>query len=154
MENAIDELEERLSLALGRAVWAFARIELESYKYLRFLSREPLDEFMANNGLGARLKIVRELIKRIPQKEPEKARALQCWTRAEKLSKTRNLFAHNPWRISIDFQANDFRSEIWTSWAEKGNLDLPKLVMFTEEAAQLAAELQELLGKLATKPMC
>jgi hypothetical protein len=149
MQDAINELEEKLSLALGRAVWAFARVELESYNYLRLLARDSIDRFMANHSLSARLKVVRELIKRLPGNESEKAKALECWSRAERLSRTRNIIAHNPWRISLDFEAKGFRSEIWTSWAEKGNLDLPRLEAFAEETAGLAAELQQLLGKLA-----
>ncbi|WP_228935938.1 hypothetical protein [Paraburkholderia saeva] len=68
--------------------------------------------------------------------------------RAEKLAKTRNLLAHNPWRIWIDFDESKFKSEIRKVTDETKALDLATVRAFREDAGELAASFIDLLDQL------
>ena len=100
----LEDLNAELAQALGEAIWAFAMVERLTYKYLRKLSSEPLDELMGDQLFRARLKLVRHLVQRLKGQDEDKALALHYISKAEKLAETRNLIAHNPWQTWIDFE--------------------------------------------------
>jgi hypothetical protein len=144
----LEKLRLELCQALGEAVWAFSMIEGLTYSYLRRLSSEPLHLLMGDQGFGARIKLIRHLVKRLSGQDEEKQRVQGYLNRAEELSRTRNLIAHNPWRIWIDFEASDFRTEIQKFTDETKKLDLSALREFTRDAQELASSLEHMLGAL------
>jgi hypothetical protein len=147
-KHYLEILGDELSLALGKAVWAFARIEWLTYEYMKKLSSDSLDMLMGDQMFKARIKLVKHLVLRIEGLEVEKIRAVACIDRAEKLADQRNTIVHNPWQIWIDFDREDFVTEIQKYTKREKKLDLTAVRSFTESAQQTASDLQDALGTL------
>lgn len=150
-KHYLEVLGDELSLALGHAVWAFARIEWLTYEYMRKLSSDSLDTLMGDQLFRARIKLIRQLVQRLEGCESEKQAALACIDRAEKLADQRNTIVHNPWQIWIDFERGDFVTEIKKYTNRQKTFDLSAIRAFTESAQQTASDLQDALGVLTTR---
>ena len=148
MRDQVEALADELSLALGRAVWAFSMIERLTYEYMSALSSEPLDVLMGDQPFKSRIKLVTHLIERIEGLAEEKKRALRYVQKAESLAHIRNTIAHNPWRIWIDFERKDFRTEIQKYTRHEKKFDLTAVQQFTEDAQEVAAGLEYVLRTL------
>jgi hypothetical protein len=144
----LDSLGDELALALGRAVWAFARIEWLTYEYMRALSDDSLDELMGDQLFRARIRLTRQLVERLEGKASEKAAAVAAIEQAERLADRRNTLVHNPWQIWIDLERKDFLTEIQKYNRREKKLDLSAVKAFTDEATQTASALQVALGAL------
>ncbi|MFT3849333.1 MAG: hypothetical protein QM739_11880 [Propionivibrio sp.] len=141
-------LTDELSLALGRAVWSFSVIEQMTYEYMRTFSSESLDTVMADQVFSSRAKLAARLVEKLDGPEDEKRRAIHCLEEASVLASTRNVIAHNPWRIWMDGRRTDFRSEIGKYSRREKKFDLGALMLFTERTQKLASDLEESLGAL------
>lgn len=146
--DALHALNSELALALGEAIWAFSMVERQTYKYLRNLSSEPLDELMADQPFKVRIRLIRHLVDRLEGQEEAKARAVRYLDEAEKLAVTRNLLAHNPWQVWINFEQSAFKSAVKKITNEKKSIELEKVREFRDAAGELASNLEELLGGL------
>ena len=146
--RAVSELSSDLSLALGRAIWAFSVVESATFDYMQKLSKEPLHELMDDQLFKARVKLVRRLIERIEGFHTEKANALQYLSQAERLANTRNAIAHNPWRVWADLEARELRANIQPRRANAVALTRKSVEKFTAEAQALAVGLFGALGSL------
>lgn len=144
----LEELRAELSQALGEAIWAFSMVERFTYSYLKNLSSEPLHELMDDQSFGVRIRLIRKLIQRLKGQVEQKAIALRCLEKAEKLARTRNMLAHNPWRIWIDFDESKFKSEIRKVTDETKALDLETVRAFRDDASELAASFEYQLSQL------
>lgn len=144
----LETLYQELSLALGDAVWAFARIEWLTYEYVGALSTDRLDELVGDISFRSRTSILRRLVERRDSPEPHKKRALGLIDDAEKLSEKRNIIVHNPWRIWVDLDAREFMTEIQRYSKRDKKLNLKELREFVERATSLEARLKEALSAL------
>ena len=144
----LETLHKDLALALGDAVWAFARIEWAVHEYLRRLSADRLDELLGDLNFRPRTTILRRLVERSKAVEPVKAKAISTIGRAESLADRRNLIVHNPWRIWIDLNASEFMTEIQKYSNPSKKIDLNALVQFAEECGQVEQALKESLSAL------
>ena len=129
----LSALSTDLSLARGRAIWAFSVVESATFDYMRQLSKEPLHELMDDQPLKARVKLVRRLIERIEGFEAEKANAIRLLSQAEHLATTRNAIAHNPWRVWADLEARELRANIQPRRAAAAAHTLESVEKFTAE---------------------
>jgi len=148
----LEVLGDELSLAVGQAIWAFARIEWLTYEYLKRLSRDELDVLMADQLFRVRAKVMRRLVERLEKANDKKDQALGWISQAEQLSDQRNTIVHNPWQIWIDFDRRDFMTEIQRYAKQHKKLDLAQVRAFTERAQQVASGLKESLAALTGEP--
>jgi hypothetical protein len=81
----LEVLYRDLALALGDAVWAFARIEWLVYEYLGRLSKDHVDELVGEVAFRSRCAILRRLVERRATTPETKERALCAIGEAEKL---------------------------------------------------------------------
>lgn len=146
----LDILGDQLSLALGKAVWSFARIEWLTYEYMKELSSDDLDMLMGDQFFKARTKLIKKLVLRIEGSQAEKDQAISCIARAETLADQRNTIVHNPWQIWIDFNRRDFMTEIQKYTDREKKFDLTKVQDFTENAQKLASDLKDALSALTS----
>jgi len=144
----LESLSDDLSLALGRAVWAFSVIESATFDYLKQLSTEPLHELMIEQLFKASLSLVLKLVERIEGFPDEKANAQRFLKRAEELAKTRNAIAHSPWRIWADFELRELRAHIQPPKANAKAHTLETVRQFTADAEEVSVGLFEALGSL------
>ena len=144
----IDSFSDELSLALGRAVWAFSAIELITHDYLRQLSTEPLHELMAGQSFRVRTRLVAQLLARIDSFPREKADATRYLKRAEGLAEIRNAIAHNPWQVWADFDLRELRAQIKPVRANSEGQTLESVRKFTAEAQEVATGLSQALRML------
>ncbi|SAL50809.1 hypothetical protein AWB73_05287 [Caballeronia turbans] len=144
----LETLRSELCHALGEAVWAFSMIERLTYQYMKALSSEPLHELMAGQAFSARLRLITRLVDRLQGQEAEKAYALKYLKRAEKLAKTRNTVAHNPWQIWVDLDAEQFRSAIRRFDDDESGLSIAEVRSFAADAQEAASGLEVALGNL------
>jgi hypothetical protein len=144
----LEDMRAELSQALGEAMWAFAMVERLTYRYMRALSSEPLDELMADQPFKVRIRLMRRLVNRLQGQDQAKSVVMCCLERAEKLADTRNMLAHNPWQIWIDFEESKFKSEIKKITNEEKTLDLEQVRAFRDNAGELASTLEYQLGLL------
>jgi hypothetical protein len=126
-------------------------IEGLTYRYMKALSSEPLDTLMGDQLFKARIKLIKHLVERVEGKEEDKNDALRYIQKAEKLAETRNVIAHNPWQIWIDFERDDFRTEIQKYTKKEKSFDLTAVRKFTEDARETASDLEHALGALTTR---
>lgn len=139
----LETLYKELALALGDAVWAFARIEWLTYTCLRRLSKDHLDELVGDLSFRNRTTILRRLVdagKSTPQKKDRAHAAIKA---AEDLSERRNIIVHNPWQIWVDLDSEQFMMQIEKYARRDKTVDLEKLHEFTKLAGQVEAELKE-----------
>jgi len=148
----LEVLGDELSLAVGQAIWAFARIEWLTYEYLKHLCRDELDILMADQLFRARTRVMRRLVERLEKAQDKKDQALEWISQAEQLSDQRNTIVHNPWKIWIDFDRRDFMTEIQRYAKQHKKLDLKQVRAFTERAQEVAAGLKESLAALTAEP--
>ena len=144
----LESLSDDLSLALGRAVWAFSVIESATFDYLKQLSTEPLHELMVDQLFKSRLSLALKLVERIDGFPEEKAQAQRFLNRAEELAKTRNAIAHNPWRIWADFELRELRADIQPPRANAKVHTLETVRQFTVEAEATSLGLSDALRSL------
>jgi hypothetical protein len=115
----LKSLGDKLALKLGHAIWAFARIEWLTYRYVKSLSKGNLnslvDDFLSlteGQGFSARTKILKKLVRRSGADSALVDNAIQLLNKAMKLAENRNIIVHNPWQIWIDLNKEEFVSEI------------------------------------------
>lgn len=143
----LEVLYKDLALALGDAVWAFARIEWVVYEYIRRLSKDRMDELIGEVAFRPRCSILTRLVERRASL-PAKERAIRAIKHAEKLADRRNIIVHNPWQVWIDIDAEKFMTEIQKYSSPGRKLDLSELKRFIEEATRTEKELKESLNAL------
>jgi hypothetical protein len=146
--DLLDALYRDLALALGDAVWAFARIEWLTYECLERLSHEHLEELVSDLNFRPRTSIVRRIIERREIPAAKKDRVFAAIKAVDDLSVRRNLIVHNPWRIWIDFEAREFMSEIQRYSQPNKKLNLGELKSFAEDCGRAEVELRESLNAL------
>ncbi len=144
----LETLTAELAQALGEAVWAFSMVEKLTYRYLKALSSEPLHVLMADQPFASRIRLIRHLVDRLKGQEDTKAIATQCLDTAEKLARTRNMLAHNPWSIWVDLDTAEFMTEIQKITDENKTLDLAEVRDFRDAARGLASDFEYALGEL------
>lgn len=145
--NYLDDLSDELALALGQAVWAFARIEWLTYEYMKTLSTDSLDELMGDQFFKSRVRLIRQLVDRVGSKNA-KVTAIAAIDHAERLADRRNILVHNPWQIWVDLERRNFMTEIQKYNKRERKLDLSAVKQFTKEAMQAAQDLQSALSAL------
>lgn len=144
----LEVLYRDLALALGNAVWAFARIEWLVYEFLGRLSKYHVDELVGEVAFRPRCSILRRLVERRASTPESKDRALRAIQETEKLAERRNIIVHNPWSIWIDLNAREFMTEIQKYSNRSSKVDLNELKRFTQSAAKVERELKESLNGL------
>ena len=144
----LDTLYKDLALALGDAVWAFARIEWLTYESLGRLSRDRVDELVGDVNFRPRVTILRRIVQRKKIVYEKKERALAAIKTVEDLAEKRNIIVHNPWRIWIDLDAKKFMTEIQKYTNPDKAVDLTQLKVFVEDCSNAEVELREALNAL------
>jgi hypothetical protein len=144
----LETLHKDLALALGDAIWAFARIEWQTYERLRIHSRDGLDDLLGDIGFRQRTAILQRLIERGKPDTNKLKRVVSAIAAVEKLSARRNIIAHNPWRIWIDLDAEKFMMNIQKYTQPGKTFDLAELKRFTEDCGTAEAELRDALNAL------
>ena len=144
----LEDLKAELAQALGEAIWAFAMIEQLTYRYMKKLSSDRLDELMGGQQFKARIELVIKLVERLEGQENDKGVALSYLKKAQRLADRRNLLAHNPWQIWIDLDESKFKSEIKKVTDETKRVDLEMVRAFREDAGEIASTLEYVLGEL------
>lgn len=146
----LDVLGDELALALGKAIWSFANIELLTYQYMKRLSRDELDVLMGDVSFVARTKVMKNLVLRTQAPQQAKDQAIKYIIKAEELAKDRNTIVHNPWSIWIDLDQRNFMTEIQKYTNRDKKFDLSKVRDFTARAQQVASDLTEALNALTS----
>lgn len=146
--HCLEVLYKDLALALGDAVWAFARIEWLIYEYLGQLSVDRLDQLVGDLAFRSRTSILTRIIERRDTSAEARNRALTAIKEAEKQAVKRNIIVHNPWRIWIDLDAKKFMTEIQNYSKPEKKVDLNELRQFVKATEKIEIELKESLGAL------
>jgi hypothetical protein len=145
--NFLETLNRDLALALGEAVWAFARLEWLTCKWIGYLTAIGVDELVVDLGYDVRAKMLKRVLRRNtdPEKQEQVEAIAKLLNDGKKLAERRNIIVHNPWSVWIDFEAREFRTEI-QKYADKENkVNLDELRKFTRECGELESELKEAL---------
>ncbi|MES2499761.1 MAG: hypothetical protein V4570_04440 [Pseudomonadota bacterium] len=154
-ENYLETLNDELSLALGQAIWTFAKAEAITYEYINALSKDNLNELLGRQTFNARVDLVLKLILRIENLDNEKTKAQAAINKLKSLINRRNMIAHNPWLIWVDLEQEVFMTEIHDASKpmDKQNTDktlnLEKIKQFTQETQEIVLELKQALTPLA-----
>jgi hypothetical protein len=146
--NFLEALYKDLALALGDAVWAFARIEWLTYESLGHLSSDHLDEIVGDLNFRSRTAIIRRIVEQRETSSEKKNRALSAIQSAEDLAGKRNIIVHNPWRIWIDIEAKEFMTKIQKYTQPNRTVDLKEIRSFVEACGKAEVELREALYAL------
>jgi hypothetical protein len=142
--NFLEKIGDELALATGYAVWAFARLESLTRKYMKMLSKEDLDALVSELSFMERIKVIRKLVERFDGLEDEKEKAKKCLNRASEFAGKRNLIAHNEWQISIVRKTRVLNKEIWKHSKPSGiKIGLDEVRLFTENTEKFSAELED-----------
>ena len=144
----LEVLGDELALALGQAIWAFARIEWLTYECLRRLSRDELDILVGDLGFSAKIKLVKGLVEKTKASRILKDGIIACLGSADALAKERNIIVHNPWSIWIDLDREEFMTEIQKYSNRDKKINLESVVGFTAKAQEVAASLDAALNAL------
>lgn len=144
----LETLYKELALALGDAVWAFARIEWLTYEYLRRLSKDRLDELVGDLTFSNRTAILCRIVDARNSSPENKERALKAIKAAKDLSEKRNIIVHNPWRIWVDLDSEEFMMQIEKYSKRDKAVDLDELRRFTKLAGEVETELKESLNAI------
>jgi hypothetical protein len=139
---------EKLAAILGEAIWAFSKIERMTYEYLKALSVEPLHHFMQGVSFSGRLAVIKQLILRIENYDAPKTSALGALKEADALAKTRNLIAHNPWSISINFTTKDLDFHIEKVTDQTVQITYNELEKFIADCNTLHDKFEHALAQL------
>ena len=149
-KHYLDELTDELSLKLGQAVWAFARIEKLLFDYTKQLSKEDdLNDLLGYQPIKKRIEIIKKLINSTKNLNSEKQEALACLDKVFKLSKEGNQIAHNPWSIWVDLEDRALKTEIQDAQNKSQPINKQKITKFTKDAQELAPQLKNSLIPLA-----
>ena len=137
----LDSLNKDLALAIGNAVWAFARIE---WAVTTALGRGgyDLDQILAEFPFRQRTTVLKKLIPNMGLTKDVHDNVLSKIIWIEKLSERRNLIAHNPWMIWLDSDAKAIMTEIQHYTQPKRKLDMTQLIEFTEECNRALEEFE------------
>lgn len=146
--DSLETLHKDLALALGDAVWAFARIEWLTYESLRKLSKDRIDELVGDVNFRPRTAILRRMVERIGSTPAKKNRALAAIAKTSALAERRNTIVHNPWQIWIDLDTEKFMTEIQKYTSPDKTIDLGQLKAFVEECHKTETELRQALNAL------
>jgi hypothetical protein len=146
--NYLETLYKDLALALGDAVWAFARIEWLTYEWLGRLSKDALDELVEDMTFRPRIELLCRLVNRRHASQDAKSAAVAALKVAGDLAGRRNTIVHNPWRIWVDLEARAFMTEIQKYGSSERKVDLVQLRTFTDECGRVEATLKEALNAL------
>ena len=144
----LETLYRDLALALGDAVWAFARIEWLTYEGLKRLSRDHLEKLVGDLNFRPRTAIIRRIVERLNTAPEKKVRALAAIQVVDDLSVRRNVIVHNPWQIWVDLEANDFMTEIQKYSQPDKRVNLDELKSFAKMCAAAETELRKALYAL------
>lgn len=147
-KHYVDELGDGLSLALGRAVWAFSGIEKLMFEYMKQLSKDDLHDLIGHQTIYKRIEIIKKLINRIKGFDIEKAEATLSLDKIAKFITNRNTLAHNPWLTWIDFERREFVTEIQNVSNPTQKLNLKDVEKFTVDVGELTQELKDKLNVL------
>lgn len=126
----LDDMYKELALALGDAVWGFARIEWLTYQGLGHLSNDKLDELVGDVPFRTRTSMLRRIFQRRDAPEDIKSQALAALKAVEDLAERRNLIVHNPWRIWADLDERKYMTEISKYTRPEKKIDLQELREF------------------------
>jgi len=144
----LETLYRDLALALGDAVWAFAKVEWLTYEQLGRLSVDRVDELVGDINFRPRTAILQRLIERGDSSSEKKERAIAAIKKAVTISERRNVIVHNPWRIWVDLDEREFMTEIQKYSNRERKINLNELREFTDSANAVEAELREALSAL------
>lgn len=144
----LETLHRDLALALGDAVWAFAKIEWLTYEYIGRFSVDRVDELVRDINFRPRTAILQRLIERGDSSPEKKERVIAVIKKAVILSERRNVIVHNPWRVWIDLDEREFMTEIQKYSNREKKVNLNELREFTDSAGAVEAELREALSAL------
>ncbi len=144
----LQSLHEKLALALGTAIWAFARIEWRVHENLKALSLDHVDELVADQALRQRLGILRKLVDRRDAPVAPKERAKSAIKAIEDLSDRRNIIVHNPWQIWVSLDSSTLMTEIQKYNTPARSLDISALEQFTDAAGALEMEIDNAFNAL------
>ncbi|MEM5317254.1 hypothetical protein [Paraburkholderia sp. JHI869] len=145
----LQQLHTDLATLLGEAIWAFALVERETYRYMKKLSSDTLDILMADQSIPVRIRVIKHLIERAEGTETMKQCAFKCIKRVHTLAETRNHIAHNPFSTWVDLDAEVFVSEIEKVTDNRQILSLEQLEEFARNAHTLASEMADALSDLS-----
>jgi len=148
MADFLETLHKELALALGDAVWAFARIEWVVHDYLQRLSKDRLNELLGDLTFRPRANVLRRLVEHSKAPHATKERALSAISQAEGLADRRNVIVHNPWSIWIDLDAKEFMHQIQKYSNPNKKIDLKQLKEFASECERVEQTLNESLSVL------
>ena len=115
---------------------------------------ESLDVVMADQVFASRIKLAVRLVEKLEGPEDAKRRAIRCLEEAANLAHTRNVIAHNPWRIWMDFgKAESSKAKAWKDiWgAGQGVGAVRGILPAADYIAKLAAEYEEAKRELMAK---
>lgn len=150
-DHYLATLYRELALALGNAIWAFARIEWVITKGLSRLSEcHVLGELVSEVDFGKRADMLKALVNQSDKDNVRKKEAKDAIEQAKQLSGKRNIIAHNPWQIWIDMDvdANDFMTEIQKYANKNSRVTLETLTEFIAECDVTEERLTVALGAL------
>ena len=137
----LTSLNNELALAIGNAVWAFAKIEWAVTSALGRAGNE-LDHILAEFPLKQRTTVLRKLLPELAVPKDVQVRVATSLTSIESLSTRRNLIAHNPWMVWMDLDAREIMTEIQHYARPERKLDLSSLSEFTEECQRVLDEFE------------
>jgi len=146
--SSLEDLYRDLSLALGDAVWAFARIEWITYNHINSYYSDSVDNLIVEIGFANRAEILKKIIKDKKPISDNRDKAIDAINKAIKLAKERNLIVHNPWKIWIDLDAKEFMTEIEKFAAPGKSINLDGVRAFVNKAEAVELELKEALNAL------
>lgn len=146
----LDTLHRDLALALGQAIWAFARLEWLTCKWIGHLTRNGVDELVVDLGFEVRAKMLKRWLRQHTDqtKQAEVEAIATLLNQGSKLAERRNVIVHNPWSVWIDFDANDFKMAIEKYGDKENKVNLDELREFTKACGDLEQQLRTALHGL------
>jgi len=134
-ESYLESLHRDLALAIGNAIWGFAKIE---WAVTASLGRAGgnLDHILAELSFRQRTSILKKILPELGLNPETQTAIADCINHFERLSERRNLIAHNPWMIWLDSDAREIMTEIQHYTQQKKKLDLTSLRNFSTECAE------------------
>jgi hypothetical protein len=144
----LNQMGAELSMALGSAIWAFAQIEKLTYEFIAKQYADSIDDLIGELSFRSRTKILRKIIKEKKPSSDKLNRVIKAINEANKLSEERNIIVHNPWKIWIDLDEKEFKTEIQKHTQPEKKLDLNQLLEFAAKANAVETKLRFSLNAL------
>ena len=119
-----------------------------TYEYIKLMANDRLLELVGDQSFASRIGILKKLVARTEAEPQSIEAATNLLSQAQELSGRRNTIVHNPWQIYIDFDKNDFVSEIWKHTNPTNRLSEADIEKFSQDAEELAGKLRSALGAL------